>query len=187
MANNNSSSTVTRLPSHNNNNNNNNNNTAAAVLAAAAAAAFLQALASLLQEQAGKDVMVSAGGVPLLVHGLDHPDADVTAYCSEMLARLSSSSAAQAAIRCVIRSVHNCIYLWSRRTCNHTLCNRNASAHSSSWRLNLPLATLHELSISSCCAAAVVLKPVPACCCTALSLPPRCQPSNPAGRLGVCR
>jgi hypothetical protein len=61
---------------------------------------LLQALASLLQEQAGKDVMVSAGGVPLLVHGLEHPDADVTAYCSEMLARLAGSSAAQTAIRC---------------------------------------------------------------------------------------
>ncbi|KAF6253942.1 armadillo-type protein [Scenedesmus sp. NREL 46B-D3] len=58
-----------------------------------------QALASLLQEQAGRDAMVGAGGVPLLVHGLEHPYADVTAHCSEMLARLADSSAAQAAIR----------------------------------------------------------------------------------------
>jgi hypothetical protein len=69
---------------------------------------LLQALASLLQEQAGKDVMVSAGGVPLLVHGLEHPDADVTAHCSEMLARLAGSSAAQTAIRCVLCPVPVC-------------------------------------------------------------------------------
>jgi hypothetical protein len=40
--------------------------------------------------------------VPLLVHGLEHPDADVTGYCSEMLARLAGSSAAQTAIRCAV-------------------------------------------------------------------------------------
>ncbi|WIA14409.1 hypothetical protein OEZ85_002935 [Tetradesmus obliquus] len=64
-----------------------------------AVASIMQALASLLQEQPGRDAMLSAGGVPLLVHGLEHADTEVAGHCSEMLARLSSSSAAQAAIR----------------------------------------------------------------------------------------
>jgi len=44
-------------------------------------------------------VLVAQGGVPHLVLGLQHPDADVTVYCSAMLARLAHNSAALDAIR----------------------------------------------------------------------------------------
>lgn len=46
---------------------------------------LLAFLPSLLQ------VMVSEGGVPYLVHGLVHPDLEVSCCCSEMLARLAST------------------------------------------------------------------------------------------------
>jgi hypothetical protein len=36
-------------------------------------------------------VMVSEGGVAYLVHGLVHPDLEVSCCCSEMLARLAST------------------------------------------------------------------------------------------------
>lgn len=64
--------------------------------------------------------MLSAGGVPLLVHGLEHADTEVAGHCSEMLARLSSSSAAQAAIRCVVMMIHCCkaCATWVRSACH---------------------------------------------------------------------
>lgn len=38
---------------------------------------------------------MNGGGVALLVHGLSHPDADVTTCCTEMLARLTSKGVSQ--------------------------------------------------------------------------------------------
>lgn len=40
-------------------------------------------------------VMVSEGGVPYLVHGLVHPDLEVSCCCSQMLARLASTQQQQ--------------------------------------------------------------------------------------------
>jgi hypothetical protein len=36
-------------------------------------------------------VFVSEGGVPYLIHGLMHPDLEVSCCCSEMVARLAAS------------------------------------------------------------------------------------------------
>lgn len=60
-------------------------------------------------------VLVSEGGVPYLVHGLAHPDEEVSCCCSEMLARLASSHQPQplAAIRCVVF----CVLLCYSSTC----------------------------------------------------------------------
>lgn len=44
-------------------------------------------------------VFMAEGGVPLLVHGLTHPDADVTTCCTEMLARLVHDDNTQKEIR----------------------------------------------------------------------------------------
>lgn len=50
-------------------------------------------------------VLVSEGGVPYLVHGLVHPDIEVSCCCSEMLARLASTHQQQPldAVRSVAR------------------------------------------------------------------------------------
>jgi hypothetical protein len=54
-------------------------------------------------------VLVSEGGVGYLVHGLVHPDLEVSCCCSEMLARLASTHQQQPldAIRSVARRVLN--------------------------------------------------------------------------------
>eukprot|EP00775_Hariotina_reticulata_P003700 gene3700-3962_t len=61
--------------------------------------AILKAMAALLQEEAAQTVLLAQGGVPHLVSGLQHPDADVTVFCSAMLARLAHNPAALTAIR----------------------------------------------------------------------------------------
>lgn len=61
--------------------------------------AIMRALAELLQEPDAQQAVVNNGGVPLLVHGLTHPDADVTTCCTEMLARLATNTTAQTEIR----------------------------------------------------------------------------------------
>jgi hypothetical protein len=56
-------------------------------------------------------VLVSEGGVPYLVHGLVHPDIEVSCCCSEMLARLASTHQQQPldAVRSVARwLLHAC-------------------------------------------------------------------------------
>jgi hypothetical protein len=53
--------------------------------------AIMRALAEMLKENTAQEVLVSEGGVGYLVHGLVHPDLEVSCCCSEMLARLAST------------------------------------------------------------------------------------------------
>eukprot|EP00877_Chromochloris_zofingiensis_P007704 jgi/Chrzof1/3187/Cz12g15050.t1 len=61
--------------------------------------AAIKALCSLLKDADGRDAFITAGGVPFLVHLLDHPSAEVVSSAMSMLATMAGNSMAQEAIR----------------------------------------------------------------------------------------